>query len=255
MLPRIWVRICFMSEPIWLVLTATEKDESGEIMDAYPELVGLGQVPFKYLNTFHLLHQQLAQLSSDNDLEDQLFFSVAQKILNLHPRVDSPGEWGFDLGWLDVKKFTSLFITQGPQQEEPDQEDAIAPSSRPGQLVELNSHSPIEDPYRELDNADRIDDASPWTSESPYLNQLSVLVKALNSFSEAESIMMSHGINEVDVLCKRLNELSLDQKELNKRRDKRDYWSLQRDDRYKDVFHSIYRGIAGGGEESNSQVL
>jgi hypothetical protein len=81
-------------------------------------------VPFSDLAAFSTLMTQLQALwAKDNvfsigDLllsEDrQLFMELCQKVANLHPRVDTPGEKGFDVTFLldDRSQLESLFLLE-----------------------------------------------------------------------------------------------------------------------------------------------
>jgi len=87
------------------------------------------------------------------------------------------------------------------------------------------------------------------------MNQLTELAKAFNSFTEARQIMLSHGVDEIAIFCKRLSDLSLSQEDLNKREGRRDYWRLQQLPENKQVFVDIYSRIAKGKDDQPSALL
>lgn len=111
-------------------------------------LIILKPVPFASLQALETMLEELQSywLAHDAAVSDLLLssdsaitLSLAQKILNLHPRLDEPGTNGFDLKYLldDLPQFEELMLAQ--RNPDDDKLDVF----KGGLIVQLNKFSAI----------------------------------------------------------------------------------------------------------------
>lgn len=115
-------------------------------------LVIIKAVPFSHLHALETMLEELQSLwlkheaaVADLLLSDDsaLALDLAQKIINLHPRIDEPGKFGFDLTLLkdDLNSFESLFFG------ERDEDDNLS-VVRGSRIVRLNKFDPLKKYHR-----------------------------------------------------------------------------------------------------------
>ncbi|NCJ05208.1 hypothetical protein GS597_01465 [Synechococcales cyanobacterium C] len=145
------------------------------------DIAGIQPVAFAYLpnlESMFSIFQSLCDLGEVAKAD-----AIAQRILDLHERVDRPGHYGVEIKDLAEGEFERLFVSGGA-------------------IEQLNRLEVSDAPKRETD------EFPPWSSGDYQDDWLADLMHSLNSFSEANALLKSRSIQSVSNLLRRLADLS-----------------------------------------------
>lgn len=113
-----------------------------------------------------------------------LALDLAQKILNLHPRLDKPGAYGIPLFLVSETEICRLFFEGG------------------GSLCKLNQLKPLES-----SGTAEIDEFPPFECENLVDGYLADLTASLSDYKAAREIVFNHSINSVAQISRRLSDI------------------------------------------------
>jgi len=164
-------------------------------------LYGLRPVPLLWVDNFNSLSTQLSKALNAEDTSIILY--LGQKILDLHPRIDSVGAFGFPISDLDPKTIIDALTVK---------------------LVELNTVKPPTLRWT-FDNPTYV---PPFDADSEALNQLANLTYALEDFNAAYAVLKVLDYQSVLLFTARLRDLQKGNDERLREDNHRFYWEEYR---------------------------
>lgn len=188
--------------------------------------VWVSATPRSRIQSLEFLFQQLYQTWIDQNLNTTDLLTspdswyLIERIAKFFPRVDLPGQWGFDLKPLrnDVEQLRSLFLADLPEGAE---------EYQPAKLVALNCFKPLEMPvWRATD-----DSTPPTPSGNADMDMLAMLTLSTNA-QDAFDLMDRLTTEQLDRYLFYLAELRRDPEEREQEAMAEDYlaWKSENQD-------------------------
>ena len=152
--------------------------------------------------------------------EVPLLEKLLQKVADLHPRVDSPNEWGFPVCQLDGPEVNKLF-------------------GQDGEIHALNKIQPLDDEGAEPD------EFPPFSSQDLLDNWLADLTCSFQgNYSEALALVDGRDINSVMAISRRLGDLWLGKEKREERGLKRWFRGWEKANRNL-IDEALFGGLVG----------
>lgn len=194
------------------------------------KVVFLGRLPRSRMNVLNTLLTELRQRWEAFGfftyllVRDSSSWDLMQTIIQLFPRFDRPGEWGFDLQPIreDAQQLERLFLA-----------DVLDNQYRPPLLIALHSFIPMPVPKWRQDDAE---DQGVDSTGDPDVDLLASLTVGLESAKDAFFIFNTLDAEQIDKYLHQINELRRNPEDRAEEKLADDYvaWKNEHEDEYRE---------------------